>query len=80
MAKDNRLLGEFNLEGIPRPRTLPKIGHIQHQRQQHLAGLAKDLGTGKEQRVKIEQSAGTGRDEIELLTRHEEQKEDGRPS
>jgi molecular chaperone DnaK len=67
MASDNRLLGQFNLEGIPpAPRGVPQI-EVKFDIDQNgiLNVSAKDLGTGKEQTVKIEQSAGLSEDEIE---------------
>lgn len=67
MAADNRLLGQFNLEGIPpAPRGMPQIEvkfDIDANGILHVS--AKDLGTGKEQTVRIEQSAGLSEDEIE---------------
>ena len=72
MAADNRLLGMFNLEGIPpAPRGVPQIEvtfDIDANGILHVS--AKDLGTGKEQKVRIEQSAGLSKDEIERM-RHE---------
>jgi molecular chaperone DnaK len=67
MASDNRLLGQFNLEGIPpAPRGVPQI-EVKFDIDQNgiLHVSAKDLGTGKEQTVRIEQSAGLSEDEIE---------------
>ena len=67
MAADNRLLGQFNLEGIPpAPRGVPQI-EVKFDIDQNgiLHVSAKDLGTGKEQKVRIEQSAGLSEDEIE---------------
>src|SRR5690606_5480750 len=57
MASDNRLLGQFNLEGIPpAPRGVPQIEvKFDIDANGILNVSAKDLGTGKEQRVKIEQ-------------------------
>jgi molecular chaperone DnaK len=71
MAVDNRLLGQFNLEGLPpAPRGLPQIEvkfDIDANGILHVS--AKDLGTGKEQTVRIEQSAGLSDDEIERRRR-----------
>ncbi len=57
MAGDNRLLGQFNLEGLPpAPRGVPQIEvkfDIDANGILHVS--AKDLGTGKEQTVRIEQ-------------------------
>ncbi len=67
MARDNRLLGQFNLEGIPpAPRGLPQIEvKFDVDANGILNVSAKDLGTGKEQTVRIEQSSGLTQDEIE---------------
>jgi molecular chaperone DnaK len=67
MAADNRLLGQFNLEGIPpAPRGVPQIEvSFDIDANGILNVSAKDLGTGKAQTVKIEQSAGLSEDEIE---------------
>ena len=67
MAADNRLLGQFNLEGLPpAPRGLPQIEvEFDIDTNGILQVSAKDLGTGKEQKVRIEQSAGLSEEEIE---------------
>ncbi len=67
MAPDNRLLGEFNLEGIPpAPRGVPQIEvKFDIDANGILNVSAKDLGTGKEQTVRIEQSSGLSEEEIE---------------
>ncbi|MHC4177748.1 MAG: molecular chaperone DnaK [Planctomycetota bacterium] len=69
MAPDNRLLGEFNLEGIPpAPRGLPQIEvKFDIDANGILNVSAKDLGTGKEQTVRIEQSSGLSDAEIENM-------------
>ena len=66
MAPDNRLLGEFNLEGIPpAPRGVPQIEvKFDIDANGILNVAAKDLGTGKEQIVRIEQSSGLSEEEI----------------
>ncbi len=66
MAADNRLLGEFNLEGIPlAPRGMPQIEvKFDIDANGILNVSAKDLGTSKEQTVRIEQSSGLSEDEI----------------
>ena len=66
MAADNRLLGEFNLEGIPpAPRGVPQI-EVKFDIDQNgiLNVSAKDLGTGTEQTVTIKE--GTALDESEI--------------
>ena len=69
MAADNRLLGQFNLEGIPpAPRGVPQIEvKFDIDANGILNVSAKDLGTGKEQTVRIEQSSGLSEDEIERM-------------
>ncbi len=69
MARDNRLLGQFNLEGIPpAPRGLPQIEvRFDIDANGILNVAAKDLGTGKEQTVRIEQSSGLSETEIERM-------------
>ena len=69
MAADNRLLGQFNLEGIPAAsRGVPQI-EVKFDIDQNgiLNVLAKDLGTSKEQSVRIEQSAGLSGDSIDRM-------------
>ena len=74
MAADNRLLGEFDLEGIPpAPRGMPKIEvKFDIDANGILNVSAKDLGTGKEANVKIQQSSGLSKDEIEKMRRDAE--------
>jgi molecular chaperone DnaK len=74
MAENNRLLGEFNLEGIPpAPRGVPKIEvKFDIDANGILNVSAKDLGTGKEATVKIQQSSGLSKDEIEKMRRDAE--------
>ena len=74
MAKDNRLLGQFNLEGIaPSPRGAPQIEvKFDIDANGILAVSAKDLGTNKEQTVKIEQSSGLNETEIERMRKDAE--------
>ena len=66
-AADNRVLGLFNLEGIPlAPRGVPQIEvtfDIDANGIVHVS--AKDLGTGKEQRIRIESSSGLSKGEVE---------------
>ncbi len=69
MAADNRLLGQFNLEGLPpAPRGLPQIEvKFDIDANGILNVAAKDLGTGKEQTVRIEQSSGLAEGEIDRM-------------
>jgi molecular chaperone DnaK len=69
MCADNRLLGQFNLEGIPpAPRGVPQI-EVKFDLDANgiLSVAAKDLGTGKEQTVRIEQSSGLSDEEIKRM-------------
>ncbi len=74
MAPDNRLLGEFNLEGIPpAPRGVPQIEvKFDIDANGILNVSAKDLGTGKEHTVRIEQSSGLSEEEIETMRKDAE--------
>ena len=71
MARDNRTVGRFDLVGIPpAPRGVPQIEvtfDIDANGITHVS--AKDLGTGKEQKIKIESSSGLSKDEVEKMTR-----------
>jgi molecular chaperone DnaK len=74
MAADNRLLGQFNLEGIPpAPRGMPQVEvKFDIDANGILNVSAKDLGTGKEQTVRIEQSSGLSETEIERMRKDAE--------
>lgn len=74
MAQDNRLLGQFNLEGLPpAPRGMPQIQvSFNIDANGILSVTAKDLGTGKEQTVTIEQSSGLSEDEISKMQKDAE--------
>ncbi|ABD46235.1 molecular chaperone DnaK [Neorickettsia sennetsu] len=69
MASDNKLLGQFSLEGIPpAPRGMPQIEvtfDIDANGIVHVS--AKDKGTGKEQTVKIQASGGLTEEEIKKM-------------
>jgi molecular chaperone DnaK len=69
MARDNRLLSQFNLEDIPSaPRGVPKIEvAFDIDVNGILKVSAKDLGTGKEHSVRIENSSGLSKEEIEKM-------------
>jgi molecular chaperone DnaK len=71
MAADNRLLGQFNLEDIPlAPRGMPQIEvafDIDANGILHVS--AKDLGTGKEKKIRIESSSGLTGAEVEQMRR-----------
>ncbi len=69
MAADNRLLDRFDLQGIQSaPRGVPQI-EVSFDIDQNgiLNVTAKDLGTGKESNVKIQQSSGLSDDEIKRM-------------
>ncbi len=75
MAVHNRLLGDFNLEGIPpAPRGVPQI-EVKFDIDQNgiLHVSAKDLGTSKEASVRIEQSAGLSDTEIDRMQKDAEE-------
>ncbi|HXI01537.1 MAG TPA: Hsp70 family protein, partial [Candidatus Saccharimonadales bacterium] len=69
MARFNKLLGNFRLEGIPAaPRGVPQIEvtfDIDANGILHVS--AKDMGTGREQKIRIEASSGLSKDEVEKM-------------
>jgi len=69
MASQNKSLGVFNLDGIPpAPRGVPQIEvtfDIDANGILHVS--AKDKGTGKEQKIRIEAGSGLSKDEIEKM-------------
>ena len=71
MASGNRTLGRFDLVGIPpAPRGVPQVEvtfDIDANGITHVS--AKDLGTGKEQKIRIESSSGLTKEEIEKMTK-----------
>ncbi len=71
MAADNKLLGQFDLVGIPpAPRGVPQIEvtfDIDANGIVHVS--AKDLGTGKEQSIQITASSGLSKEEIDRMVR-----------
>ncbi len=75
MARDNVLLGEFQLMGIPpSPRGVPQIEvtfDIDANGIMHVS--AKDLGTGKEQKMRITAPLKMGKDEIEKKMKEAEE-------
>lgn len=74
MAKDNRTIGRFHLDGIPpAQRGMPKIEvtfDIDANGILHVS--AKDQGTGKEQKIRIEASSGLTEDEIKRMKQEAE--------
>ena len=69
MAKDNRSIGQFNLDGIPpAPRGVPQIEvTFDIDANGILSVSAKDKGTGKEQNIRIEASTGLSQAEIDKM-------------
>ena len=74
MAIDNRTLGRFDLVGIPpAPRGIPQIEVTFDIDANGILGVsAKDLGTGKEQSIKIESSSGLSDEEVEKMKKDAE--------
>ncbi|GAB0056584.1 Chaperone protein DnaK [Candidatus Magnetaquicoccaceae bacterium FCR-1] len=74
MFSDNKLLGQFDLVGIPpAPRGMPQIEvtfDINADGMVHVS--AKDKGTGREQSIKIQASGGLTKDEIDKMVRDAE--------
>lgn len=69
MAKDNRTIGRFHLDGIPpSPRGVPQIEVTFDIDANGILNVsAKDKGTGKEQKIRIEATSGLTEDEIEKM-------------
>ncbi|MDX1963554.1 MAG: molecular chaperone DnaK [Pirellulales bacterium] len=74
MARDNRLLDQFNLEGIPpAPRGMPQIEvKFDIDANGIVSVTAKDLGTGKEHKISIKNASSLPKDEIERMQRDAE--------
>jgi molecular chaperone DnaK len=74
MARDNKTLGTFKLDGIPpAPRGTPQIEvtfDIDANGILHVT--AKDLGTGKDQKITIQGSSGLSKEEVEKMTKEAE--------
>jgi molecular chaperone DnaK len=74
MARDNKTLGTFRLDGIPpAPRGAPQVEvtfDIDANGILHVS--AKDLGTGKDQKITIQGSSGLSKDEVEKMTKEAE--------
>ena len=74
MAKDNKTIGRFHLDGIPpAPRGVPQVEvtfDIDANGILHVS--AKDKATGKEQKIRIEASSGLSQEEIEKMKKEAE--------
>ena len=74
MARDNKSLGQFRLEGIPAaPRGVPQIEVAFNIDANGIVNVsAKDLGTGKEQAITITASTNLSKDEVDRMVRDAE--------
>ncbi len=78
MAKDNKTIGRFHLDGIPpAPRNVPQIEVTFDIDANGILNVsAKDKGTGKEQSIRIEASSGLTDEEIERMKREAKENAD----
>ena len=74
LARDNRTLGRFHLIGLPAaPRGIPQIEVTFDIDANGIVNVqAKDLGTGKEQKITITASSGLNKDEVDKMMREAE--------
>ena len=77
MARDNRLLGTFRLDGIPpAPRGMPQVeGSFDIDANGILNVTAKDKATNREQKITITSSSGLSKEEVERLVREAKENE-----
>jgi molecular chaperone DnaK len=78
LARDNRTLGKFHLIGLPpAPRGVPQIEVTFDIDANGIVNVqAKDLGTGKEQKITITASSGLSKDEVERMMKEAESHSD----
>src|SRR5471032_1018823 len=74
LARDNRTLGRFHLVGLPpAPRGIPQVEVTFDIDANGIANVsAKDLGTGKEQKITITASSGLNKDEVDRMMKEAE--------
>jgi molecular chaperone DnaK len=70
-ARDNRTLGKFHLEGLPAaPRGIPKVEvTFDIDANGILSVMAKDMATGKDQKITITASSGLNKDDIDRMVK-----------
>ena len=78
MASDNKILGNFNLEGVaPAPRGVPQIEVTFDIDANGIVNVsAKDKGTGKEQKIQIQASSGLSDEDINKMVKEAEANKD----
>src|SRR5476649_2796701 len=74
MAADNKIIGVFHLVGIPpAPRGVPQVEVTFDIDANGIVNVqAKDLGTGKEQKITITASSGLNKDEVDRMMKEAE--------